>query len=166
FKKLVHHHLGHTVQHPLPNTGDQASDFGIRAILEQGLTVVVFQVDGYVALHKARPSRSFAAQNIMGRWLLVFDGNLSFIISLHRCDANLHRGLVLVWRDFLETFTAGHALRHYFWIHENFPNSLFRRVERMTPFNLQAALPPPFWRAFSAGCYRSARFNQRLSHKK
>jgi len=41
-EKLLHHHLGHTVEHALTDAGDKAADFGIGAVLEQRLTALFF----------------------------------------------------------------------------------------------------------------------------
>ena len=90
FKELIQHHLSYAVEHPLPDTGYQSSHLRIRAVFKYRLAVVLRQINRHIALHKARATRTFAAENIM-RWrLFLLDGNLAFVSSFNRSNANFH----------------------------------------------------------------------------
>jgi hypothetical protein len=111
-EKLIQHHLSDTVQHPLPHTCDQSSDPRVRAILEHRVPVVLFQIYRYIPLHETRPAGTFAAQNIVTRWLLILDRDLSFISSFNGSDADLHDRFVLIRSDGAHGLAAGDTLGH------------------------------------------------------
>jgi hypothetical protein len=139
-KELIQHHLGDAIQHPLSDARDDSADFGIAAVLEQGLAIFFLKIDGHIGLHKARSARALPAQNVM-RWsLLVFYGDFSLVASLDRSNANLQRRFISVRADFGQLFTARHALGHDLWIQQDLPDPLSGRVKRVSTFYLQTFL--------------------------
>src|SRR5262245_4438659 len=70
-EKLIQHHLGYAVEHSLPDTGYQSSHLRIRAVFKYCLAVVLFQINRHIALHKARPTGPFTAENIVRRRLFL-----------------------------------------------------------------------------------------------
>ena len=128
-EKLIQHHPGYAVQHSLPDTGYQSPHLRIRAVFEHRLTVVLLQVYGHVALHKSRPAGPLAAENVVRRRLFVLDGNLSFVSSLDRSDANLHSRFVSIRRNFAHVLTSRHTLGHDLRIEQHLPDFLPRRVK-------------------------------------
>src|SRR5678816_3763039 len=123
-EKLIQHHLSYAVEHALPDTGYQSSHLRICAVFEYCLAVVLRQVNRHIALHKARPTRTFAAENIMRRRLFLLDGNFSFVSSFDRGNANLHGRFVLVRSNFAHLLAPWHALRHDLSIEQYLPNFL------------------------------------------
>ena len=141
FEKLFNHHLGHAVQHALADARDQSADLGIRAVLEQGLSVAFFQIDRHVPLHEAGPARPFSAENVVRRRPFVFDRYFSLIVPFDRRDADLHVGFVLIRRHFVHALAARDALRDDLGIEQDLPNPVPRRVERVSSVNFQEEPP-------------------------
>jgi hypothetical protein len=136
-EKLIQHHLGDAVEHSLPDTGDQSSHLRIRAVFEHCLPVVFLQIYGHIPLHKARPTGPFAAKNIMRRRLFLLDGNLAFVSSFNRSNANLHGRFVLIRSNFAHLLASRHALGHDLRIEQHLPNFLPGCVKCIVTFYFQ-----------------------------